>query len=68
MGSDAVFTMFGQNTRELGWYVKIGMTPAQALATAPTNDALLLGKEKELGAVAPGSQASFSPPIERLSV
>jgi imidazolonepropionase-like amidohydrolase len=54
MGSDAVFTMFGQNTRELGWFVKIGMTPAQALATATTNAAALLGKEKELGAVAPG--------------
>jgi imidazolonepropionase-like amidohydrolase len=54
MGSDAVFTMFGQNARELGWFVKIGMTPAQALATATTNAAALLGKEKELGAVAPG--------------
>src|SRR5438876_3082134 len=32
MGSDAVFTMFGQNTRELGWFVRAGMTPAQALA------------------------------------
>jgi imidazolonepropionase-like amidohydrolase len=54
MGSDAVFTMFGQNTRELGWFVKIGMTPAQALATATTNAAALLGKPKELGAIAPG--------------
>jgi imidazolonepropionase-like amidohydrolase len=59
MGSDAVFTMFGQNTRELGWFVKIGMTPAQALATATTNGALLLGKEKELGAVAPGYYADL---------
>jgi imidazolonepropionase-like amidohydrolase len=59
MGSDAVFTMFGQNTRELGWYVKIGMTPAQALATATTTGALLVGKEKELGAVAPGFYADI---------
>ncbi len=30
------------------------MTPEQALRTATTNAAELLGKEKELGAVAPG--------------
>ena len=59
MGSDAVFTMFGQNTRELGWFVKAGMTPAEALAAATTNGAALLGKEKELGAIAPGYYADI---------
>lgn len=54
MGSDAVFTMFGQNTRELGWFVKAGLTPEQALATATTIAAELLGLEKEIGRVAPG--------------
>ena len=54
MGSDAIYTMFGQNTRELGWFVKAGMTPEQALRTATSNAAELLGKEKELGAVAAG--------------
>jgi imidazolonepropionase-like amidohydrolase len=54
MGSDAVYTMYGQNTRELGWFVKAGMTPEQALETATGNAAALLGKEKELGAIAPG--------------
>src|SRR5437773_5872908 len=54
MGSDAIYTMFGQNTRELGWFVKAGMTPEQALRTATTNAAELMDKEKELGAVAPG--------------
>jgi imidazolonepropionase-like amidohydrolase len=54
MGSDAIYTMFGENTRELGWFVKAGMTPEQALQTATVNAAALLGKEKELGAVAPG--------------
>jgi imidazolonepropionase-like amidohydrolase len=54
MGSDAIYTMYGQNTRELGWFVKAGMTPEQALTTATSNAAQLLGKEKELGAVASG--------------
>src|SRR5438094_6386220 len=54
MGSDAVYSMFGQNTRELGWFVKAGMTPAQALATATTIPAALLGHENDLGAIAPG--------------
>src|SRR2546421_2421644 len=54
MGSDAVYTMFGQNTRELGWFVRAGMTPAQALASATTIPAALLGHEKDLGAIAPG--------------
>jgi imidazolonepropionase-like amidohydrolase len=54
MGSDAVYTMAGENTRELGALVKAGMTPAQALASATTTNALMLGKEKSLGAIAPG--------------
>src|SRR2546425_6194314 len=54
MGSDAIYTMFGQNTRELSWFVKAGMTPEQALEAATVNAAALVGKEKELGAVAPG--------------
>jgi imidazolonepropionase-like amidohydrolase len=54
MGSDAVYTMFGQNTRELAWFVKAGMTPAQALATATTIPAALLGQSRDLGAIAPG--------------
>ena len=59
MGSDAIYTMFGQNTREVGWFVKAGMTPEQALRTATTNAAELLGKSKELGAVAPGYYADL---------
>jgi imidazolonepropionase-like amidohydrolase len=54
MGSDAVYTMYGQNTRELGWFVKAGLTPEEALKTATSNAAELLGKSNELGAVAPG--------------
>ena len=54
MGSDAVYWMFGENTRELAWFVQAGMTPAQALATATTNAAELLRQPKKLGRVAPG--------------
>src|SRR6202158_4355580 len=54
MGSDAVYSMFGQNTRELGWFVRAGMSPEEALQTATSNAADLLGKGNELGAVAPG--------------
>ena len=59
MGSDAVYTMFGQNTRELAWFVRAGMTPVQALATATTNAAALLGIEDRLGRVAPGFLADL---------
>ena len=59
MGSDAVYTMFGQNTRELGWFVKAGMTPEQALRTATTIGADLLGQSKELGRLATGAFADI---------
>ena len=59
MGSDAVYSMFGQNTRELAWLVKAGMTPAQALASATTIPAALLGHAQDLGLVAPGAYADL---------
>jgi imidazolonepropionase-like amidohydrolase len=54
MGSDAIYTMFGENTRELAWFVKAGMAPEEALKTATSNAAELLGKGGDLGAVAAG--------------
>src|SRR4029078_13096000 len=59
MGSDAVYSMFGQNTRELGWFVKAGMSPEQALATATTTAAALLGTQERLGRIAPGYAADL---------
>jgi imidazolonepropionase-like amidohydrolase len=59
MGSDAVYSMFGQNTRELGWFVKAGMTPEQALRTATTIGADLLGMSKGLGRLSAGAFADI---------
>jgi imidazolonepropionase-like amidohydrolase len=70
MGSDAVYTMFGQNTRELGWLVQAGLTPAQALGTATTIAADLLGMQDRLGRIAPGYLADLvaveGDPLERI--
>jgi len=59
MGSDAVYTMFGENTRELGWFVKAGMAPEQALRAATQNGAALLGMEKSLGSIRAGYLADI---------
>ena len=59
MGSDAVYTMFGENTRELGWFVKAGMTPEQALRAATVNGAALLEMDKKLGALREGYLADI---------
>ncbi|MES1241735.1 MAG: amidohydrolase family protein [Acidobacteriota bacterium] len=59
MGSDAVFTGFGENARELEAFVEAGMSPEAALRCATVNGAALLGLESELGAVAPGFAADL---------
>jgi imidazolonepropionase-like amidohydrolase len=72
MGSDAVYSMFGENTRELDWFVKAGMTPAQALASATTVGAELLGMKDKLGRIAPGYLADVvavdGNPLEKIDV
>jgi imidazolonepropionase-like amidohydrolase len=60
MGSDAVYTMFGENTRELAWFVKAGMTPEQALRTATVDAAQLLGVDDRLGRLKPGYLADIA--------
>jgi imidazolonepropionase-like amidohydrolase len=51
--------MFGENTRELGWFIKAGMSPEQALRTATTGAAELLGMENTLGSIRPGAFADI---------
>jgi len=59
MGSDAVMTMFGQNTRELEWFVEAGMTTKEAIQAATLNGALLLGQEENLGRLRTGFAADI---------
>lgn len=59
LGSDAVYTGWGLNTRELAWFVKLGMTNEQALQAATVLPAEMLGMEKSLGSVAPGYLADI---------
>jgi len=59
MGSDAVFTGFGENTWELRQFVRAGMTPAQALEAATVHGANLLGQSENLGRLAPGYLADI---------
>lgn len=59
VGSDAVYNGWGLNMRELSWFVKMGMTPGQALNAATATPAAMLGMEKSLGAVAPGFYADI---------
>ena len=59
MGSDAVYTMFGENTRELEWFVKAGMAPEQALRAATANGAELLG-QNDVGVLRVGAFADIA--------
>jgi imidazolonepropionase-like amidohydrolase len=58
MGSDAVFTGFGENARELERLVEAGMTPAEALRSATSVGATLMNMT-DIGAVAPGTFADI---------
>ncbi len=60
MGSDCVYTMFGENTRELAWFVKAGMTPEQALKTATVDAAQLMGIDDRLGRLKSGYLADIA--------
>lgn len=59
MGSDAVMSGFGQNTLELEWFIKAGMTNAEAIQTATVNGARLIGQEQTLGRLQSGFAADI---------
>lgn len=58
-GSYAVMTMLGQNTLELEWFVKAGLSPAETIKTATLNAAELCGLENQLGRILPTFQADI---------
>ena len=54
LGTDAAVYQHGLNARELAVYVRLGMTPLQALQSATINAADLLGWKDKVGAVEAG--------------
>jgi imidazolonepropionase-like amidohydrolase len=53
-GSDAVYSMHGENAQEIVWLTRAGLTPTEALRAATSTNAALLGLENEIGRIAPG--------------
>jgi imidazolonepropionase-like amidohydrolase len=59
-GSDAGgFPWTINQAEEFVWMVRFGMTPAQAIRSATSVAAALLGREREIGRVAPGYRADL---------
>ena len=58
--TECLGTTFGQNTRELGWFVKAGMTSEDAQTSATVIGARLLGLQDSLGQLAAGFLADVA--------
>jgi imidazolonepropionase-like amidohydrolase len=56
-GTDAGVMPHGRNAEQLPLFVELGMTPADALRTATTVDAELLGLAAEVGTLEAGKRA-----------
>jgi imidazolonepropionase-like amidohydrolase len=58
-GTDSGVYPHGQNGKQFAYMVRYGMTPMQAIQSATIRAAELLGKEGELGSIAPGRLADL---------
>ena len=58
-GSDAVYSMHGENAQEMVWLTRAGLTPTEALRAATATNAALLGLEHEIGRIASGFTADL---------
>jgi imidazolonepropionase-like amidohydrolase len=58
-GTDSAVYPHGLNAREFAVYVRLGMTPLQALQTATLHAAKLLGWEERVGAIEAGKWADL---------
>ncbi len=56
-GTDAAVYPHGLNAHEFAVYVRLGMTPLQAIQTSTVNDAELLGWSNKVGTLEPGNWA-----------
>jgi imidazolonepropionase-like amidohydrolase len=58
-GTDAGVYPHGLNARQFAWQVRYGQTPMEAIRSATVSAAELIGKDKEIGAIAPGMSADL---------
>jgi imidazolonepropionase-like amidohydrolase len=58
-GTDAGIYPHGDNARQFAYMVKYGLTPARALRSATSDAAALLGRDGEVGRIAPGAYADI---------
>jgi imidazolonepropionase-like amidohydrolase len=58
-GTDSGVYPHGLNARQFAYHVRYGQTPMQAIQSATINSARLLGRERDLGSIAPGKLADL---------